>query len=208
MNDVPYPDVYFSRQDESDDALFYASARKVVHIDDSAIALLRDSIFAKTLPARASILDLMSSWRSHLPPALSPLHVVGVGMNAEEMTDNPQLSEYRVHDLNADPTLDFADATFDAAVCTVSVQYLTRPLEVFREVRRVLKPGGAFVVSFSNRCFPPKAIWVWLYTDDEKHQALVSDYFRRVGFVRLAVKAYTPQSGDPLFVVTGYKAKR
>ena len=208
MIETPYPDVYFSRQDDSDDTLFYASARKVVHLDDRAIATLRDSVFAETLPSQAAILDLMSSWRSHLPSHLNPSRVVGLGLNAEEMADNPQLTEVRVQDLNASPVLDFADSTFDAAVCTVSVQYLIRPVELFEEVRRVLKPGGVFVVSFSNRCFPSKAIWVWLYTDDDKHQALVSDYFRRAGFVKIAAKAFQPQGSDPLFVVTGSKSRR
>ena len=208
MSDTPYPDVYFSRQDETDDRRFYAAARKVVHIDGTAIATLRDTVLAETLAPNSAILDLMSSWRSHLPEGIPFVSVTGLGMNADEMADNPQLTDYRVHDLNESPELPFAEAAFDAVVCTVSVQYLVRPVEVFREVRRVLKPGGVFVVSFSNRCFPDKAVWVWLFTDDEKHQALVSDYFRRAGFAKITARAYEHDGGDPLFVVKGNRPKR
>jgi SAM-dependent methyltransferase len=208
MTDTPYPEVYFSRQDETDDRQFYAVPRKVVHIDDAAIATLRDTVLAETLVPDSAILDLMSSWRSHLPEAIPFTSVTGLGMNADEMADNPQLTTYVVHDLNQSPELPFADDTFDAVICTVSVQYLVQPVEVFSEVRRVLKSGGVFVVSFSNRCFPDKAVWVWLFTDDEKHQALVSDYFRRAGFVRIAARAYEHTSSDPLFVVKGHCPKR
>lgn len=208
MTHTPYPDVYFSRQDETDDRQFYATPRKVVHIDDRAIVTLRDIVLAEALAPGDAILDLMSSWRSHLPESMAFAHVTGLGMNAAEMADNPQLTETVVHDLNQSPALPFADAAFDAVICTVSVQYLVRPIEVFDEVRRVLKPGGIFVVSFSNRCFQDKAVWVWLFTDDEKHQSLVSDYFRRAGFVKIAARAYEHADGDPLFVVTGRRSKR
>lgn len=208
MTDMPYPEVYFSRQDEADDREFYAVARKVVHIDDAAIATLRGTVLADTLASGGAILDLMSSWRSHLPESIPFESVIGLGLNASEMADNPQLTASVVHDLNAAPELPFADAAFDAVICTASVQYLVRPVEVFSEVRRVLKPGGVFVVSFSNRCFPDKAVWVWLFTDDEKHQALVSDYFRRAGFVKIAARAYQHGGSDPLFVVKGHRPKR
>ena len=208
MTHTPYPDVYFSRQDETDDRQFYAAPRKVVHIDDVAIATLRDTVLAETLAPGHAVLDLMSSWRSHLPEGIPFARVTGLGMNADEMADNPQLTEAVVHDLNQSPKLPFDDAIFDAVICTVSVQYLVRPIEVFSEVRRVLKPGGVFVVSFSNRCFPDKAVWVWLFTDDEKHQSLVSDYFRRAGFVRITASAYEYTGSDPLFVVKGHRSKR
>lgn len=207
MSDSPYPEVYFARQDDTDDALFYAEPRKVVHIDDAAITTLRDRVFARLLPRSGALLDVMSSWRSHLPDTLDATRVVGIGMNAEEMADNPQLTEYRVQDLNVSPALDFPDATFDAAVCTVSVQYLVRPIDVFADVRRVLKPGGVFVVSFSDRCFPTKAVWVWLFTDAAKHRELVSDYMRRAGLVRITTSSYEPGGSDPLYVVAGYRRK-
>ncbi|MCS7072137.1 MAG: class I SAM-dependent methyltransferase, partial [Anaerolinea sp.] len=135
-----FPAEYFRKQDESGDELFYTIPRKVVHIDDDAIRALTGQL-AALLPQSGTILDLMSSWRSHLPADRRFERVVGLGMNAEEMADNPQLSAYIVHNLNRNPLLPFDAAAFDAAVCTVSVQYLTNPVAVFTEVARVLKPG-------------------------------------------------------------------
>lgn len=166
----------YARDDESPDARFYVSPRRVVHIDDGAIAAL-SRLYAEVLPARARLLDLMSSWRSHLPASVHARELVGVGLNAEEMADNPQLTSAIVHDLNGDPRLPLGNEEFDGAMCAVSVQYLIHPVLVFREVRRVLRPGAPFVVSFSNRCFPTKAIAVWLHTTDRQHLALVRTYF-------------------------------
>jgi SAM-dependent methyltransferase len=196
------PAEYFSKQDSSDDSLFYRFPRKVVHIDDGAIKALSEQ-FEALLPKNAVLLDLMSSWRSHLPPQIAPRRVVGLGMNAEEMADNPALTEYIVHNLNKNPTLPFEDAIFDAAICTVSVQYLQRPVEVFREVGRVCKPGAPFIVSFSNRCFPSKAVAVWLNTTDNQHMALVARYFEEAGNWS-DIQAWAKQrrfGGDPLFIV-------
>jgi SAM-dependent methyltransferase len=200
MSDLPAE--YFSKLDSSDDALFYQFPRKVVHIDDGAIKALSDQ-FGALLPKNAVLLDLMSSWRSHLPPQLAPRRVVGLGMNAEEMADNPALTEYVVHNLNTNPLLPFEDAVFDAAICTVSVQYLQRPVEVFREVGRVCKPGAPFIVSFSNRCFPSKAVAVWLSTTDSQHMALVARYFedaRNWSDIQAWAKPRR-LGGDPLFIV-------
>ncbi len=123
----------------------------------------------------------MSSWRSHLPESFRAGSVVGLGLNAEEMADNPQLTSHVVHDVNADPHLPFGDEAFDGAMCAVSIQYVTHPLLIFREVHRVLRPGAPFVVSFSNRCFPTKAAAVWLATTDEQHRALVCAAFEAAG---------------------------
>ena len=111
----------------------------------------------------------MSSWVSHYPDDLESERVAGLGMNAEELAENPQLTEWVVHDLNADPVLPFGDGEFDVVTIAVSVQYLTRPLEVFREIGRVLRPGGGCIVSFSNRCFPTKAVRLWQGMGDEGH---------------------------------------
>ncbi|PJF26035.1 MAG: methyltransferase type 11 [Phototrophicales bacterium] len=200
MTDLPME--YFAKQDSSDDSLFYQFARKVVHIDDGAIRALSDQ-FGALLPKNAVLLDLMSSWRSHLPASITPARVVGLGMNAEEMADNPALTEYVVHNLNKDPILPFADGIFDAAICTVSVQYLQRPIEVFREVGRVCKANAPFVVSFSNRCFPTKAVAVWLATTDNQHMALVARYFEDAGSWSDIQAWAKPRrfSGDPLYIV-------
>ena len=129
--------------------------------------------------------------------------VVGLGLNAEEMADNPQLTRAIVHDVNGDPRLPFADDTFDGAMCAVSIQYLTAPLVVFREVGRVLRPGAPFIVSFSNRCFPTKAVAVWLGTTDPQHVALVRAYFQGAGgWVDVTEEDRSPgDDGDPLYAV-------
>lgn len=191
----------FSRQDPSDDARFYAVERKVTHIEDGAIEALR-SYYGELLRVHGRVLDLMSSWRSHLPTDGGYSEVVGLGMNAGEMADNPQLDLFVVHDLNASPALPFEDSSFDAAVCTVSVQYLTSPIEVFTDVRRVLRDGAPFVVAFSNRCFPTKAIAAWLYGGDDDHLDLVRAYFASSGFADVADQRL-PSPDDPVFVVTG-----
>jgi len=174
------PPEAYARHDESPDDQFYSFPRKVVHIDEEAIGAL-GRLYAERLPPGGRVLDLMSSWRSHLPEDLRFREVVGLGMNAEEMAENPQLTRSVVHDLNRDPRVPFGDDEFDGAVCAVSIQYMTKPLPVFREVRRVLRPGAPFVVSFSNRCFPTKAVAVWLGTTDRQHVELVRAYFEAAG---------------------------
>ena len=170
----------YARGDEAADDQFYSFPRKVVHIDDEAIAAL-GRLYAEVLPAGGRLLDLMSSWRSHLPAGFTAREVVGLGMNAEEMADNPQLTEAVIHDLNRDPRLPFGDAAFDGAMCAVSIQYVMHPVRLFREMRRVVRPGAPFVVAFSNRCFFTKAVAVWLETTDEQHLTLVRRYFETAG---------------------------
>jgi SAM-dependent methyltransferase len=198
------PDAY-AREDESPDSGFYGFPRRVVHIDDGAIAALR-ALYAEVLPAGGRLLDLMSSWRSHLPPG--EREVIGLGMNAEEMADNPQLTKSLVHDVNREPRLPFGDAEFDGAACAVSIQYVIHPVRLFRELRRVLKPDAPFVVSFSNRCFPTKAVAVWLGTSDQQHRLLVRSYFEAAGGWRdVADEDRSPDgNGDPLYAVWGRAA--
>jgi SAM-dependent methyltransferase len=196
------PPAAFTRHDESPDEQFYSFPRKVVHIDDGAIAAL-GQLYAEVLPRGGRILDVMSSWRSHLPDAVPLSEVVGLGMNAEEMADNPQLTRFVVHDLNRDPRLPFALQAFDGAVCAVSIQYMIQPVPVFREIRRVLRAGAPFVLSFSNRCFPTKAVAVWLGGSDEEHVELVSAYFRAAGgFTAVTAEDRSlGDGGDPLYAV-------
>ncbi len=188
--------------DPSPDEAFYAYERKVVHIEEGAIEALREA-YAEVLPAGGRVLDLMSSWRSHLPHT-GLGEVVGLGMNAAEMADNPQLDTFVVHNLNREPILPFEDEAFDAAVSAVSVQYLTRPIDVFADVRRVLVPGGPFVVSFSNRCFPTKAVAIWLANGDAAHRSLVRGYLEATGFAEV-VDERRPSPDDPLYVVRGVR---
>ncbi len=150
----------FDRGDTSDDRLFYQKPRFVQRIDARAIETIR-SLYGRLIPEGSRVLDLMSSWTSHLPEELETRSVEGLGLNADELAANHRLRRHVVQDLNRETRLPFDDGAFDAAVCTVSVEYLTRPFEIFDEMTRVLAPGGIFVVTFSNRWFPPKAIRVW-----------------------------------------------
>ena len=208
MDPRHFPPEFFQREDESNDAEFYDTPRLVVHIDDGAIAAV-GRLFRQLIPVDAVVLDLMSSWRTHWPADHPQRRIVGLGMNAAEMADNPQLSDYVLRDINADPSLPFADAAFDAVVITVSVQYLIRPLEVFAEVSRVLRPGGVFIVTFSNRCFPTKAVRVWRGSSDEDHIELVASYMHHAGGLAGVrgglANADTAPPADPLFAVFAYK---
>lgn len=205
-----FPPECFRRADESDDAIFYDTPRKVVHLDDAALAAL-GRLYVELLPQGRLLLDLMSSWRTHLPDGFNPGRVIGLGMNTEEMADNPQLYRFQVQDLNRKRRFPFGkNPDFDGAMCAVSIQYLTHPICVFREVHRVLSPRAPFIVTFSNRCFPPKAIALWLAADDRQHLDLVTTYFRLSGgWTDLAAEDRSPHagSGDHLFAVWARKAK-
>jgi SAM-dependent methyltransferase len=197
-----FPPAAYARDDDSSDDRFYVVPRRVVHIDDGAIAAL-GRLYSEVLPVDGRLLDLMSSWRSHLPPVVGPREVVGLGLNADEMADNPQLTSHVVHDVNRDSRLPFGDASFDGAMCAVSIQYIIHPVLLFREVRRVLRAGAPFVVSFSNRCFPTKAVAVWLGSTDAQHLTLVRAYFEAAGgFTDAKEEDRSPGgNGDPLFAV-------
>ena len=210
MDNTPaYPPEFFRRMDESDDRLFYTEPRLVTHIDDQAIETI-GRYFSETLPEDGVILDLMSSWRSHLPSDFRADRVVGLGMNDVEMRENPQLDEYVIHDLNDNPRLPFDDAVFDAAAVTVSIQYMTRPVEVFADVRRILKDGAAFHVIYSNRMFPTKAVAVWQSLDDRRRGQLVGSYFASSGgWEEVALYDISPDTGlysDPVYVVSARKS--
>lgn len=195
---------YFERMDESADSRFYLIPRLVVHIDDAAIAATT-ALFREYLPPGGAVLDLMSSWRSHLPSDVTFNRVVGLGMNETELRENRQLNDYVVHDLNVDPTLPFEDTLFDACVLTVSVQYLIHPVDVYAEVGRVLHPGAPFITVFSNRMFPTKAIAAWRGLDDEGHAQLVAGYYHLSEmFGGITLEDRSPGGcSDPLYAVIG-----
>ncbi|MCY7412759.1 MAG: class I SAM-dependent methyltransferase [Salinibacterium sp.] len=207
--DSGYPDGFFERGDPASDAIFYRPPRLVTHIDAAAILAVSE-LYAELGIDGASgnhwrVLDLMSSWVSHLRAA--PDELVVLGMNASELDANPMATERIVQDLNVEPVLPFADGSFDAVLCCVSIDYLVRPVEVLREAARVLRPGGQIVITFSNRCFPTKAIRGWLETDDEGRCAIVLDYLDRAGaFDEAHLSLRTPAArgyrGDPLYAVT------
>lgn len=197
--DQPFPPGFFDRADPGPDAAFYEPDRFVTHIDDGAIAAVGE--LYEELGVSGTVLDLMSSWISHLRQ--TPERLVVLGMNARELAANPQATEAVVHDLNADPVLPFADATFDAALCCVSVDYLTRPVEVFADVARVVRPGGRFICTFSNRLFPTKAVRGWLAAGEEDRPAIVAAYFRLAGGwdEPTAEERPTGRRADPLWAV-------
>ncbi len=197
-----FPPGAFDKADPSADPLFYAEPRFVAHIDDGAIAAVTD-VYRRMLPKGGVILDLMSSWISHFPEEMAFSRVIGHGMNAEELAANPRLDEWFVQDLNANPTLPLASSSADAGCLCVSVQYLQQPVAVFREAARVLRPGGPLVVTFSNRCFPTKAVAIWQALSGEDQQRLVSVYFSEAGFERIETD-YTRRPGsDPIWAVVG-----
>ena len=203
MEQLPgLPPSAFDKEDTSPDEAFYGVPRFVTHIDDAAIANVT-RIYRETLPAGGTVLDLMSSWVSHLPDDVDYASVIGLGMNAAELAANPRLERWFVQDLNMNPVLPLNDAAFDGACLCVSVQYLQRPVEVFREVARVLRPGAPFIVSFSNRCFPTKAVAIWLAFSGPDQQRLVEAYMRAAGFSEVAGQGSTPPGSDPLWAVIG-----
>ena len=128
-------------------------------------------------------------------------------MNAEELAANPRLDAWFVQDLNRDPVLPLEDRSQDAVLACVGVQYLQRPVAVFEEVARVLRPGGRMMVSYSNRCFPTKAVAAWLALDMGGRAALVRGYLRAAGLAEVAATVLADGSrGDPLVVVEGVRA--
>ena len=206
----------FDREDETSDALFYKKPRFVDHIDQKAITTISE-LYGSLMRPKMAVLDLMSAWRSHVPENADLASLVGLGMNAEEMSDNPQLTDYLVHDLNVNPKLPFKDNSFDMVICTVSVEYLIHPDDVFADVARVLRPGGTFALTFSNRWFPPKTIRIWPELHEFERMGLVLEYFLRTGkfnglntfssrgWPRPETDKYYPQNfiSDPVYGVWG-----
>jgi FKBP-type peptidyl-prolyl cis-trans isomerase 2 len=181
-----FADRPFARRDETDDARFYEPPRLVSHVDAQASQTIQ-TLYARLLPPGSKVLDLMSSWQSHLPDSLPLTSLVGLGMNEAELRHNPRLTGNLIHDLNRSPKMPFADREFDVVICNLSVEYLTRPLEVFQEVARILRPGGRFIHTFSTRWFPPKVIRIWPELHEFERLGLVLEYFSRSGkFVNLA----------------------
>ena len=204
-----------ARQDEAADAQFYGPPRLIQHLDAACRAEIT-RIYGGVLGPGARVLDLMTSWDSHLPESAGDLHVAGLGMNREELAANPRLAERVVKDLNERPELPWGDGVFDTVLCTASVEYLLHPRAVLAEVRRVLRPGGVFAVSFSDRWFPTKAIRIWSELHPFERLGMVLSLFRLAGFVELETHTlrglkrpeddkYADQRAfaDPLFAVWG-----
>ncbi len=208
----------FARDDETPDTLFYNKPRLVQHIDDTAIEMIKNT-YGRFLRNDMDVLDLMSSWQSHLPERLRFNRLAGLGLNERELKKNSRLSEHAVKDLNLSPGLPFESDSFDAVVCTVSVEYLINPLAVFEEVARVLRNDGYFIVTFSNRWFPTKAIRIWKELHEFERMGMVLEYFSRSGgFMNLQTYSfrglprphddkYFPDLfySDPVYAIWGQK---
>ncbi len=185
----------FSRKDETEDREFYARDRFVNHMDTVALATVEKIIGTLVTEENPVILDLMAGWDSHLPRNMETREVIGLGLNRNELARNTSLTDFVFHDINKDPALPFPDAYFDVVLNTVSVDYMIRPVDIFIEVGRVLKPGGLFLVIFSNRMFPEKAVRIWRQSSEAERAMLVEDFFQAAGCFD---KTWTAQSrGKP-----------
>jgi SAM-dependent methyltransferase/FKBP-type peptidyl-prolyl cis-trans isomerase 2 len=208
----------FNREDETPDALFYGKPRYVQHIDTTAIEMVKNT-YGRFLEDDMKVLDLMSSWKTHLPKNLNLKRVVGLGLNENELRKNPRLTETVVQDLNLNSKLPFESDSFDAVICSLSVEYLVDPLAVFAEVERILQPNGYFILTFSNRWFPTKAINIWKELHEFERMGLVLEFFiRSGGFENLQTYSirglprshddkYFPDIwfSDPIYAVWGQK---
>ncbi len=208
----------FSRGDQKPDALFYGKPRYVQHIDATAIEVVKNT-YGRFLKDDMQVLDLMSSWQSHLPENLNLGHTVGLGLNERELKKNSQLTESVVQDLNVNPRLPFESNSVDVVICSVSVEYLIDPLAVFEEVSRVLRTDGHFIVTFSNRWFPTKVIKIWTELHEFERMGMVLEYFQRAGGFK-ALQTYSIRGlprphddkyfpdltySDPVYAVWGQK---
>jgi len=190
----------------------------VQHIDTTAIEMVK-STYERFLKDDMQVLDLMSSWQSHLPENLNLKRVVGLGLNENELRKNSRLTETVIQDLNLNARLPFDSNSFDAAICSLSVEYLVDPLAVFAEVTRILRPDGYFILTFSNRWFPTKAITIWKELHEFERMGLVLEYLiRSGGFENLQTYSirglprphddkYFPDIwySDPIYAVWGQK---
>jgi len=199
-----FPVQFFGRQDESPDEEFYLHPRFKTHIDDATIYNLTN-YYRENIPKNGRVLDLMSSWISHLPADQSYRTVSGIGMNREELAANKRLNDYHVRNLNTDPTVPYLSESFDAVLIAVSVQYLIHPLEVFKDIARCLLPAGKCIVSMSHRLFPSKAILAFHTLPPEDRCQLVASYMNQTGFVNIKTVDRSPKHADPLWIVTGEK---
>ncbi|MDB9867606.1 class I SAM-dependent methyltransferase [Pseudomonadales bacterium] len=198
-----FPEQFFQRQDESADENFYSQPRFVTHIDDATISSLTE-FYGQQIAPGSRVLDLMSSWISHLPEGVDYAHVSGLGMNTAELEANPRLNHYCVQDLNITPTLPFADNSFDAVLIAVSIQYLVKPVDVMTEINRCLTTGGQCIVAMSHRLFPTKAIHAFHVLPPADRCRLVATYMEKSGLTGIEALDHSPQTGDPLWIVRGY----
>lgn len=214
----PYSTFDMTPTDPGNDSSFYSQPRFVTHIDENAINTLRQ-YYASVLPKKGRILDFCSSWISHYPPEVEAakeageVEILGTGMNKAELSQNPVLSAFALQDLNEDPEVKLPKMegremeNVDASTCVVSIDYLTKPVEVLRSVREQTSQGGTVHLVISNRCFPTKVVGRWLSIDEDQRLEMVGDYlwyggWRDIEIVTVVAKSWMH---DPLWVVRGRK---
>jgi len=204
--EIPFDKDDFARLDENDDTEFYSFPRLVYHIDEGAVAALTQ-YYRRNIPSKSDILDICSSWVSHYPVEFPGKmgRISGTGINAVELKANNQLNDWQVRNLNINPALPYDDNSFDVVTCVVSIDYLIRPIEVLKEVKRVLRPGGKVIISQSNRFFFTKAVQMWTEMNDRQHLELIDGYFQYAGGFkpRKAFDISAKGSGvkDPMFII-------
>lgn len=206
----PFFPKYFARRDDNDDEIFYRSPRYAAYIDSPARKVLEES-YLKILPTGGKILDLMSSFYSYLPRNIVFEEVVGLGLNEAELEANSQLTEYVIHNLNREPILPFEEAYFDACILTLSVQYLIRPVEVFAEVARVLKPNAPFAIAFSDRMFPTKAVSIWRSANATERSKVIKSYLnytRRFAIPNFQNLSPAPGIHDWIYVMSTFRSDK
>ena len=199
------PAFWFEKPDTENDDVFYQQPRMVAHIDDATMAALTD-FYRTFLPRGSAILDLMSSWLSHLPNDGEYARVAGLGMNAQELAANPQLTEWCVHNLNQNPELPFELDSFDRVLIVVSIQYLVQPVHVLRSILKCLKPGGEVAIAMSHRLFPTKAIAAFQGMERDDKMKLVGYCLQQSGFDGITFLDKSPLGADPLWIMTARKS--
>lgn len=199
-----FPAGFFARDDERDDALFWTVPRANSFVDEAGRLTLA-ALYHELLPENALVLDLMAGWESHIS-ADTPCTVTGLGLNSAELAANPWLTDYRIHDLNQDPTLPYSDAHFDAVLCAGSIEYVIHPPTLFAEVNRILKVGSPLIISFSERSYAAKALNGWKQLNAAQRVALVGSYFALSGnWGETKTRFKVLPDSDPLFMVWAQK---
>ena len=198
------PNAWFVCADETPDEDFYQSPRMVAHVDEGTLTALTE-FYRSFIPQHSDVLDLMSSWISHLPAEVQLGRVVGLGMNADELAANTQLTQWSVQNLNDQPILPYASESFDRAMIVVSIQYLRRPIDVLLSVHNVLREGAEIAIAMSHRLFPTKAIVAFQSLSVDERMNLVRYYLDKAGFREIKLIDCSPPNADPLWIVTGKK---
>ncbi|MEN9496223.1 MAG: hypothetical protein RLZZ516_244 [Cyanobacteriota bacterium] len=196
--------------DASDDQLFYAEPRFVHHLDDAFRERLT-RLYRERIPADAAVLDLMSSWVSHLPDEVIYRRVIGHGLNEQELAANRRLDSHWLQNLNLNQEIPLKSDSIDATLIVAGWQYLQYPEAVAAELLRITRPGGQLIVAFSNRMFFTKAPQIWADGSDRDHLAYVAEVLMAQGWPRPELIAETTRAhgwkglvggaGDPFLAV-------